>query len=235
MRTTRKPLPRCFHGIRINPTSECGCGGKMSFPQLRVALVSVVCVIVLLSGCGTPYGAIGGSSEVQLGPDSYRVSFSPYGYISWDLAYRSALLRCAELTIRNGYRYFGVVAIENYSAVSSFPRPSYAHGFYNANTAYNPPHSLSIPFWPQPVLTIRMLRDPIPGVTLDAKAVRNRGIPGSRLPPYKSSVRQGNGCCLCFGNIDLDILVVTASPARTALKISQLTDSGMPPTYDSMH
>jgi hypothetical protein len=31
------------------------------------------------------------------------------------------------------------------------------------------------------------------------------------------------------------MLVVTASPARTALKISQLTDGGMPPTYDSMH
>ena len=36
-------------------------------------------------------------------------------------------------------------------------------------------------------------------------------------------------------HIDLDMLVVTASPARTALKISQLTDGGMPPTYDSMH
>jgi hypothetical protein len=38
--------------------------------------------------------------------------------------------------------------------------------------------------------------------------------------------------------IDSDMLVVTASPARTALKISQLTrrpPGGMPPTYDSMH
>ena len=35
--------------------------------------------------------------------------------------------------------------------------------------------------------------------------------------------------------IDLDMLVVTASPARTALKISQLTDGGMYPTYDTMH
>jgi hypothetical protein len=37
---------------------------------------------------------------------------------------------------------------------------------------------------------------------------------------------------------DLDMLVFTASPARTALKISQLTPrprGGMPPTYDSMH
>jgi hypothetical protein len=162
----------------------------MCFPQLRVALVSVACVIVFLSGCGTPYGTIGGSSEIQLAPDSYRVSFSPRGYISWDLAYRSALLRCAELTIQNGYRYFGVVAIENCSAVSGFalPRNSYtygtvsAHGFYNANTAYNPPHSFSIIFWPEPVLTIRMLRNPIRGVTLDAKAIRNRGIPALDHP-----------------------------------------------------
>src|SRR5262252_8823682 len=35
--------------------------------------------------------------------------------------------------------------------------------------------------------------------------------------------------------IDSDMLVVTASPARTALKISQMTDRGMPPPYDSMH
>ena len=35
--------------------------------------------------------------------------------------------------------------------------------------------------------------------------------------------------------IDLDMLVVTASPARTALKISQLTDGGRSPTYDTMH
>jgi hypothetical protein len=35
--------------------------------------------------------------------------------------------------------------------------------------------------------------------------------------------------------IDSDMLVVSASPAPTALKISQLTDRGMLPTYDSMH
>src|SRR5215471_1735350 len=110
----------------MNSNSEYGSGGQMCFPQLRVALASVVCLIVLLSGCGTPYGTIGGSSEAQLGPDSYRVSFSPSGYISWDLAYELTLLRCAEVTIRNGYRYFGVLAIENYSSVSSFPLPGTA-------------------------------------------------------------------------------------------------------------
>jgi hypothetical protein len=30
--------------------------------------------------------------------------------------------------------------------------------------------------WPQPVLTIRMLKDSIPGVTLDAEIIRNRGM-----------------------------------------------------------
>jgi hypothetical protein len=169
---------RLDRALFLSYTLQCWSGGRMCFPQLRVALVSVVCVIVFLSSCVTPYGTIGGASETQLAPDSYRVSFSPTGSISWELAYRSALLRCAELTIQRGYRYFGVVAVENYSAVNSFaiPTNSYAHGFYNANTAYNPPHSLSISYWPLPVLTIRMLRAPIPGVTLDAKAIRNRGI-----------------------------------------------------------
>ena len=155
----------------------------MCFPLLRVALVSLVCVIVFLSGCGTPYGTMGGFSEVQLARDIYRVSFSPYGYITWDLAYQAGLIRCATLTIQNGCRYFGVLAIENYGSGNSFslPRNGYtygtsnASGFYNANTAYNPPQSFSI-IWPEPVLTIRLLRNPIPGVTLDAGVIRNRGM-----------------------------------------------------------
>jgi hypothetical protein len=152
----------------------------MRFSQLPVALVSVACAIVFLSGCATPYGTIGETSETQLAPESYRVLFSPYGYIPWDLAYRTALLRCAELTIANGYRYFGVTAIDNYSSATSFPPPvsGQGHGFYNAYTAYNPPHSLSI-IWPLPALTIKMFKDPIPSVTLDAKVIQNRAVPAS--------------------------------------------------------
>jgi hypothetical protein len=153
----------------------------MFFSHLRPALVSVVCMIVFLSGCAIPYATIGESSETHLAPDSYRVLFSPTGYISWDLAYRAALLRCAELTIENGYRYFGVVAIDNYSSATSFAPPGHSpgHGFYSAYVAYNPPQSLSITFWPLPALTIRMFEGPIPGVTLDATVIRNRAIPGS--------------------------------------------------------
>ena len=42
-------------------------------------------------------------------------------------------------------------------------------------------------------------------------------------------------CVAPSSRIDSDMLFVTASPARTALKISQLTDGGMSPTYDTMH
>ena len=39
------------------------------------------------------------------------------------------------------------------------------HGFYNAYMAYNPSPSSSISFWPLSVLTVRMLKDLIAGVT----------------------------------------------------------------------
>jgi hypothetical protein len=160
-----------------------GSGGKMCFPKLRVALVSLVCAFAFISGCGSPHGSIGAFSETKMATATYRVLLSPYGYIPWDLAYQAGLLRCAMLTIQHGYRYFGVLAIENYGAGNSFNLPgnSYiygtanARGFYNAVTAYNPPQSFSI-IWPKPVLTIKMLRDPIPGVTVDAEVIRNKGM-----------------------------------------------------------
>src|SRR5262249_46261102 len=109
--------------------SNVRSGGKMCFLQLRAALVSVVCAIVFLSGCAAYYGSIGQASETKVAPDSYRVAFFPTGYISWDLAYRAALLRCAELSIENGYRYFGVLTIENYSSATDFALPgNQSHG-----------------------------------------------------------------------------------------------------------
>jgi hypothetical protein len=160
-----------------------GVVARCALPELGAVLVSLVCAFAYVSCCCSPYGPVGSFSETRIAPDIYRVSCSPYGYTSWDFAYRAGLLRCATLTIQNGYRDFGVLAIENYGSGNSFSLPgnSYdsgaanARGFYNANTAYNPPQSFSI-IWPEPVLTIRMLRAPIPGVTLDAWVIRNRGM-----------------------------------------------------------
>ena len=58
-------------------------GDKMCFRQLRAALVSPVYLIVFLSGCATLYAMIGEASAIELVPDSYRVAFTPTGYISW--------------------------------------------------------------------------------------------------------------------------------------------------------
>jgi hypothetical protein len=149
----------------------------------RVSLASLVCALAFLSGCSGQYHSLGNFSAISIAPGTYRVSFSPYGYLSWDPAFQAALVRCATLTIQNGYRYFGVLAIENYGSGSNsrLAGNSYTDGtanvpeFYSVNTVYNPPSSFSI-IWPQPVLTIKMLMDPIPGVALDAELIRNRGL-----------------------------------------------------------
>ena len=153
----------------------------MCFLQLRQALVSIVCVIVLFSGCATPYATIGESSKTQLASDSYRVLFSPTGYISWDLAYREALLRCADLTLKMATPILVLWRSITTNSATNFDPPDSdtGHDFYNAYTAYNPPQSLSISYWPLPTLTIRMFKGPIPGVTLDATIIRNRAIPAS--------------------------------------------------------
>jgi hypothetical protein len=68
----------------------------MCFPQLRVALISLVSMIGFFSGCGTPYGTMGGFSEVQLAPDIYRVYFSLRLHsLGSGLSGGTASLRCA--------------------------------------------------------------------------------------------------------------------------------------------
>jgi hypothetical protein len=109
----------------------------MCFPLLRMALISLVSVIGFFSGCGTPYGTMGGFSEIQLAPDIYRVSFSPYGYIPWDLAYQAGLPHCAALAIQNGYRYFGVLTIKNYGSGNSFSLPRNSYTYRTSNGRRN--------------------------------------------------------------------------------------------------
>ena len=102
-----------------------------------MALISLVSVIGFFSGCGTPYGTMGGFSEIQLAPDIYRVSFSPYGYIPWDLAYQAGLPHCAALAIQNGYRYFGVLTIKNYGSGNSFSLPRNSYTYRTSNGRRN--------------------------------------------------------------------------------------------------
>jgi hypothetical protein len=72
----------------------------------------LVIVGLLISGCATAYqqkGMTGGYSETKLAVNVYRVSFGANGYSSRDRARDFALLRSAELTIQDDFKYFTVL------------------------------------------------------------------------------------------------------------------------------
>lgn len=65
--------------------------------------------VTLLNACSTAYqkdGATGGFKETQVAPHVWRVTFVGNGYTSDSNAEDFALLRSADLTLQNGYRYF---------------------------------------------------------------------------------------------------------------------------------
>jgi len=73
--------------------------------------------VILLFGC-TPYqensglaGFLGGGgfNETQLASDVYQVTFAGNKYTAEQRAKDFTLLRCAELTIEKGYRYFRII------------------------------------------------------------------------------------------------------------------------------
>jgi hypothetical protein len=65
----------------------------------------------LLAACATAYqqkGLTGGFDETQLDRDVFRVTFKGNGYTAPERATDLALLRCAEITLANGHKYFAV-------------------------------------------------------------------------------------------------------------------------------
>lgn len=77
--------------------------------KLRVLFVAVM---MALSACATAYSShdfFGGFSSFQIDQNSWRVNFSGNAYTSAEKAIDYNLLRCAEITLENGYAYFVVV------------------------------------------------------------------------------------------------------------------------------
>src|SRR3989338_8992498 len=84
-------------------------------------------VISLSSGCATGYhkqGLTGGYDESRLKADIFRVTYKGNAFISQEKVQDYLLLRCAELTIDNGFSYF--IILEGYDAVdiSSYTTPT---------------------------------------------------------------------------------------------------------------
>jgi len=82
---------------------------------------------ILLSGCATTYqssGYSGGYSETQLDENVFKVAFRGNGYTGRERVADFTLLRSAELTIENGYKYFAVVDANSYTKNSTYTTPT---------------------------------------------------------------------------------------------------------------
>ncbi len=100
---------------------------------LSILLVSSV----LFSGCATTYqsnGFSGGYSETQLDKNVFKVTFRGNGYTGRERVADFTLLRSAELTMQNGYKYFVVVDENSYTSNSTYTTPIRATTNINSNT-----------------------------------------------------------------------------------------------------
>jgi osmotically-inducible protein OsmY len=92
---------------------------------------------LFVSGCATmyqPQGLMGGYSTTQLGPNAFQVSFKGNGYTDTEDANDFALLRSAEVSLSNGFKYFAIVDARTYAKTSSFTTPTTARTTLNSAT-----------------------------------------------------------------------------------------------------
>ncbi len=110
---------------------------------MKVSLL-VVLASSLLSACATPYqksGLGGGYSETRLAENVFQVSFrANASKRSEGRAEDFALLRCAELTIENGFTYFSIADSKTVMSTSSFTTPmssvTTGNAFSSGNAMY---------------------------------------------------------------------------------------------------
>jgi len=75
-------------------------------------------VLLLVSGCATSYGQqnlTGGYTDKQLRYNSFEIVFDGNAYTSSETVDDFAVLRAAELTIENGYQYFGILERKSFT------------------------------------------------------------------------------------------------------------------------
>ena len=82
---------------------------------------------IFLGGCATSYqksGFSGGFSETQLSENVWKVHFRGNAKTTMERATDFCLLRSAELTLENGYKYFAIVDENSSTKSSTFSTPS---------------------------------------------------------------------------------------------------------------
>ena len=80
-----------------------------------------------LAGCATGYhskGFTGGYSNMKLQDNIFKVTFRGNAYSSMERTGDFALLRSAEITIENGYKYFVVLETNSFIKIFSYIMPA---------------------------------------------------------------------------------------------------------------
>jgi hypothetical protein len=111
----------------------------MTTPQrLHLSSLLLLCV-----ACATPYqpsGGLGGYSDLRLDEHVVQVRFRGNGYTNEERSADFCMLRCAELTLEHGCRYFQVIEEAQSGEVSSYTTPQTSHTtgsvYFRGNQAY---------------------------------------------------------------------------------------------------
>ena len=105
--------------------------------------IIILSIMVFIQACSTAYqsrGFSGGFSETQLDENVFKVTFNGNGYTGREKAADFSLLRCAELTLRLGYRYFVVIDADSYVSSGTYTTPTTtnttASAYSSGNYAY---------------------------------------------------------------------------------------------------
>lgn len=139
--------------------------------------ISIGLLLTILAGCSTDYqpsGLTGGYEEAQLAPNVWRVTFGGNGYTSQERTQDFATLRSAELTLKNGYRYFGfaaasvrsdmggTVAMPSYSTTTG-SAARYGNTISGSSSTVTYPGAVDAWTYPTATNTVVMFRDRPPG------------------------------------------------------------------------
>ncbi len=95
----------------------------------------LICLLVLatmVSGCATTYHRqtwTGGYSDTKIQDDIFRVEFAGNAYVSRGKVEDFALLRCAEVTLENGYKYFVILDAKSETQTGAYTTPATAHTY----------------------------------------------------------------------------------------------------------
>ncbi|PFH11727.1 hypothetical protein BCF11_4183 [Collimonas sp. PA-H2] len=96
-----------------------------------------ISIVALLTGCASSYqprGLGGGFGETQLDTNVFSVSFRGNAYTPSEQAEEMALLRSAELTLKNGFTHFVIIDAQAREQRSSFTTPTYTETDASANS-----------------------------------------------------------------------------------------------------